>query len=825
MPQRYELDASDMIETCLFDTETAGLHSPAVILQYAFDSDDPVIHDLWNSTAGETRALFRRMVRSRVVAHNLTFDWAKIQAFWAGLHAFEDHERPIDDLERFALSEYQNRSRYCLKPAQAVCTLLLVQKQIGGAALATKEIRVRTVPATVAEDVAGVLNENTRLPDILFAKRGGDHWKVAESDEGPDWADIVLRFAPSAALKDVCKLVLGEDVLTFDDVEAPEFPFDLGFAPYAHLLDDGTWHFTPKPKRGEKPQPKKLWPLLLEQHVHHWQTHPKARKYAYDDVILLRKLYEHLGSPETDFDGELACQVASVRMAGLPIDQERLDEAIAESKQVLDSAELNVDSPKQVREYIGEALDELEAHVIAEGCNKQKLKNLIKVMVLDEKEGCCEEGCPRCAGTGFVGPGPMPVVRRAEHVLSIRKHRKKMQLYEKLQIAGAAFPSFKVVGTKSGRMSGADGLNYHGIDKSKTVRSIFSFTDGEDPEWFDDGWVVSGGDYDSQELAIAAAVMQDNNMTDELKRGKSLHGLFAEEAFGIPYKQIMKYKDDDSRPESKYYNTAKICVYQILYGASSFRLSMDLGVTVEEADTIIKGFFEKFPYAAQMRQLIRDSLKCLQQTEAGGRITVSQPEKTYIDSCFGFRRSFEIEMSVMKTLVDAMPQVERLLKGVPGKVIRKDKKGPQTYAKAVSSALYGASFSLQGKIIRAALNHIIQSAGRTCTLRVQHKIWGLQPVGIAPFRVKPLSVHDEIATASSRETADEIADIVKAEVGELTETVPLLSLGWGVDVGSWYGVKACEDVIRCGWGDEDLVSESSEGIENLDEVDEDELLV
>ncbi len=135
------------------------------------------------------------------------------------------------------------------------------------------------------------------------------------------------------------------------------------------------------------------------------------------------------------------------------------------------------------------------------------------------------------------------------------------------------------------------------------------------------------------------------------------------------------------------------------------------------------------------------------------------------------------------------------------RVVRSEKKGQQSVASAIASALYGGIFTVQGKILRAALNHLIQSAGRTCTLRVQKRIWDeVQPVGILPFEVKLMSVHDEIATVSPRRNCAKITAAVQAEMADLTETIPLLSLDWGTDVGSWYGVKSCEDgLVRCGW--------------------------
>ena len=788
------------MQTAYIDTETLGLYGPMAILQYAFDDDAPTLYNPWLEPAGKTRALIRRFIGSRIVAHNLTFDHQKLHGFWAGISNFADDERPIDDVERFVRDEYECRNDACLKPAAAVCTLLVCQKELGGSALAAKEIRVRKVPEHAADLLAGMLNEVTDLPKILFARHKIKRkpWGVAESDAGAGWSDVVLKFAPSNGLKDVAKYVLGHDGTQKIGAEVlpPQMPDELGYCPYVHVL-----------AHRMECHDMQLWPELLQSHIDFWNTDPSAVKYALDDIILLRDLDHYLTDKglklDTDFDSEIACQVASCRMAGFTIDHRKLGHQISKSQEVVDDAKINVDSPKQVREYLGDVLDPLEQHVIADSCDKSVLKSIVKEFNASEREECCGDGCEYCEGKGYIDAGPLPVANRAAHILDVRKHKKRMQLYSKLLTAGAAFPSFRVIGAKSGRMSGADGLNYHGIDSSNEIREIFNLTRDKD-------WVVCGGDMNSQELAIAAAVMKDESLGDVLRENKKLHAIFAASASGLPYDQIMKYADDKSRPESKWYAQGKVCAYSIMYGASAFNVSQTLGCEMDVAQQRIDDFFAQFPHMAETRKAVKQTFTVL-TSDADGRMVLRQPEKNYVESAFGFRRSFQTELDVMFAIRDAMRMVNVYRKERPElapvlnkAVIRKEKKGIQRTAGALSSALYACIFSLQGKILRAALNHLIQSAGRTCTLRVQKRIWDeVQPQGIHPFEVKLMSVHDEIATVSPTRNVQTIEDAVVSEMADLTATIPLLSLDWGSDVGSWYGVKsATEGLVRCGWGAE-----------------------
>lgn len=787
------------MKTAYIDTETVGLYGPMAILQYAFDEDNPKLYNPWLEPVGVTLSLIERIYECRVVAHNLTFDHQKLQSFYNAAYKLCREQGadaiPLHWLDEMVEYFYTERSEFCLKPPAAICTLLLCQKHLGGTSLAAKEVRVRQVPRIVAEALTELLNTYTDLPPIVFAKRrDGGGWHVGESDKGDQWADVVMKFDPSNGLKEVSKLVLGvQDTQKIGtEVLPPVMPFELGYCPFAYVL-----------KRSGIELEGPLWPELLKSHIDFWNTNPNAVKYALSDIVLLRQLDDYFNRPEQDFDGDLAVQVASCRQAGFEIDMEQLAESARESLQVVDTAMINTDAHAKVKAWLSEVLDPMERHVVSEGCNKATLKKLVKNFVATEREECdCGTGCVICRGKGYLEPGPLVVAERAAHVLEVRKHKKRLQLYNKLSVAKGAFPSFRVIGAKSGRMSGADSLNYHGIDGSREIRSIFTLAK--------DGWVVSGGDMNSQELAIAAAVMNDESLAVDIETGRSLHGEFAATILECSYDQIMAKKEDKGTPEGVAYAKAKVCVYAMLYGAAAFNISLTLGCSEAEANRKIEAFFERYPHMKSTRETVKASLQCLRSTETG-RIEIKNPDKDYIDSCFGFRRSFEIEMSIIRTLVSAMDNTSAMFEsGGPlatwsnTQVIRRENKGSQTIKGAIQSALFGACFSLQGKVQRAALNHIIQSAGRTCTLRVQKRIWDeVQPVGIRRFRVKLMSVHDEVVTVSHRDDTKRIEQAVFAEMRELTRTIPLLSLDWSTDVGSWYGVKSATDGLRCGWTEED----------------------
>jgi hypothetical protein len=118
--------------------------------------------------------------------------------------------------------------------------------------------------------------------------------------------------------------------------------------------------------------------------------------------------------------------------------------------------------------------------------------------------------------------------------------------------------------------------------------------------------------------------------------------------------------------------------------------------------------------------------------------------------------------------------------------------------------LYGAAYSIQNGVIRASNNHLIQSAGRSITIGLQQKIWELQPVGIHPFYVKPMSIHDEIAVVSTPEYVEPVSRVVKETLDNQCEHIPLLSLEWGRFLKSWGDLKSAKpkshDMVTCGFG-------------------------
>ena len=509
---------------------------------------------------------------------------------------------------------------------------------------------------------------------------------------------------------------------------------------------------------------------------------------------MLRDLHAHFESPDNDEDSELAAQVAVCRLRGFAIDLDKVQQNYEKAKAVVANAKLNVNSPLQVKGYVAQALDPMEQIIVHKGCDQKIIDEIKNEFTLDAVEDCyCDNGtvfentehaqrCPRCEGVGTVGPGPMPVVKRVLHVEEIRKNIKRVQLCEKLLIAKRLYASFKVIGAKSGRMSGADDLNPQGVDRSNDMRCMFTFAD--------EGEILSGGDFSSQELSVMATAFHDEDLVRDMQQGKSLHGIFATCLDDTrTYDEVMDGKDEGISWAKKLYNTAKSFVYASSYGGTPEGIARRLGLQPEIAIKAYNLMMGKYPQMGHTRKTITDRFSSLTREGDKGGFEY-HPVQTYVESMYGFRRYFDTEYDIQKQVLSLMENMPQSWKDDDRKVVRDTKKNrAQTLSGAIISALYGAAFSVQNRVIRAALNHLIQSASRTITMGLHYRVWGLQPKGVHPFKLSLMSVHDELIVVSPEPMVPVVREAARGYVTEVEQAIPLIAIEWAVNCPSWASLK------------------------------------
>jgi hypothetical protein len=803
-----------------FDTETCGFHGPAVLIQWAEGIDGDVhLHNVFNTPIWETMALIEKFCENIVVAFNLAFDWFHICQTYTTLQLLADkvgsNEWPEDHLEQYALCEAKARLGPCLKPVGALDLMLHARKGPYQSTMDRSDIRIRRVPTQLAQSLADALGQMIPLKDVYFArfKDKKRRWQVYDIKDDtdeiiPEFKDVVLKFAPSSALKALAVDALGVSenrVIKFTDIDLPRkaYPVENGWAPFALSVGQpGKWNGA--------------WPEKIGIHIRHWGYNKFAREYAVDDVKYLQGLFIFFKKPEhSDDDSILACNVAAVRWRGFAIDLDGLREPrkvkVAEVKEL----GFNHNAHRSVRRFLEQALSPTEMAVMRDGKGKISTKGIILEeiatwMVEDVCDECFGMDCNACTD-GMIRTGePHPAAVRAKAVLKARRAAKRVQLIDKLLIAGRFHASVKVIGTLSTRMAGADGMNPQGIPHDKVFRRLFGLADGE--------LLLCGGDFSGFEICLMDAAYGDPVLREKLltkqpchvckQKGEipakkdpdvlitcpecngtletdtKIHALFGTYLFkseGLTYEDILATKGLPGEKDK--YDRSKKGVYATAYGGESYTLQTRVGISEEDADAAFADWCKEHKVWGEERKKIFNMFCSMRQPGGlGTRVEWHEPHD-YIESMFGFRRYFTLENQICRVLFQLAEKPPKEWEQLKVKVVRRDR--VQTACGALRSALFGAAFQVQAANMRAAGNHVIQSSGAQVTKMLQRQIWDIQPAGVHAYLVQPLNIHDEVMTPTHPSKIGEVERIVADFMVWLKTRVPLAEIDWGSRLKNW----------------------------------------
>ena len=101
----------------------------------------------------------------------------------------------------------------------------------------------------------------------------------------------------------------------------------------------------------------------------------------------------------------------------------------------------------------------------------------------------------------------------------------------------------------------------------------------------DDDFLILAADYSQIELRIMAALSQDEGMLDAFNSNIDIHTATAAKVYKVGLDEV----DREMRAKAKMVN------FGILYGISSFGLQQRLNIPRNEASSLIKNYFEKYP--------------------------------------------------------------------------------------------------------------------------------------------------------------------------------------------------------------------------------------
>lgn len=760
------------------DTESIGFYGPTVLIQWAIDDGPINVHNIFQKTAYETCRLIELMCEHTVVGYHLSHDSFHINRTYGILKQLPPSQIPsvidIYDWENDPICH----DSYCVKPKNCIDFLVVGKKGPFQSVLKQKDIILRKVPKVLAPLIFEKLKNEVEIPEIYF--RGnktirGANWRIIDLVDQPDgsvkeetnpnelkkaeesgllnkdFINIRLSFNPSAALKNIIEHITGKECKTIDDLRPFKKPEE-----YAYFPTSG------------------LWLDVADEHIQGWQSKERMQ-YAKDDIEYLRILKKYYKDNDVninpDSDSCLAWAVGCSFWRGFAVDIEKIK--IQKEKidlELTEHSSVKFNSPQWVLKYLHETASLLEQQGILD-TKSDTLRN-----IADDQD--FEEGNPE-------------LTERCTLILKLRHIYKERDLYVKLLAAKRLYVQFKVIGTKSNRMSGGGesfatskgAINPQGIKKSPEIRACFPLA-GSD-------MCLSGGDFDGFEVSIAEAEYNDPELRKDLLSGKKIHGLFAEAMYkNLNYAEILLGKDLGEEDPNGHYARGKRAFFGRLYGAQNAKLMNVLWISEEEIHEGLKRFFTRYEGVKKSQDKVYDDHQALVQEGGVGTKIIWKEPKQYVESFLGFKRYFSLEYSICKTLFNMAQNLsetfsEKTLRSI--RLIRRDR--VQTAGGAAQSAIYAAAFNIQSQIMRSAVNHKIQSPGGQITKELQYELWDtFQPVGCNPWQIMLFNVHDELMVCHLEKLVDAIEQLVNKFLDKMKIVVPLISMKWKKKIKNW-GMK------------------------------------
>ncbi|MET1064633.1 MAG: DNA polymerase I [Arthrobacter sp.] len=259
--------------------------------------------------------------------------------------------------------------------------------------------------------------------------------------------------------------------------------------------------------------------------------------------------------------------LADMELAGIAIDMPRMDEQLADLAKVIDNAqelafaaighEVNLGSPKQLQTVLFDELGLPKTKKIKSGytTDAASLKNLL------EKTG-------------------------HEFLVQLMAHRESSKLRQMLESLkksvtddGRIHTTYAQNVAATGRIS-SNNPNLQNIpirsEEGRRVRGIFVVSEGYD--------CLLSADYSQIEMRIMAHLSGDAGLIQAYQDGEDLHRFVGSNIFHVPTDQVT------SAMRSK----VKAMSYGLAYGLTSFGLSKQLEISVDEARTLMKDYFDRF---------------------------------------------------------------------------------------------------------------------------------------------------------------------------------------------------------------------------------------
>lgn len=144
---------------------------------------------------------------------------------------------------------------------------------------------------------------------------------------------------------------------------------------------------------------------------------------------------------------------------------------------------------------------------------------------------------------------------------------------------GRVHTTYNPAGTVTGRIS-SNNPNLQNIpirtDEGRRIRRAFVAQAGH---------LLMGADYSQVELRVMAHMSKDGGLLDAFARGEDIHATTAAAVYGVALSDVTYAMR----------NIAKAVNFGLIYGQGAFGLARQIGVPVDQAQSFIDRYFERFP--------------------------------------------------------------------------------------------------------------------------------------------------------------------------------------------------------------------------------------
>lgn len=336
----------------------------------------------------------------------------------------------------------------------------------------------------------------------------------------------------------------------------------------------------------------------------------------------------------SDLTSEKRGAIITIKLNVVDLTLEKLKEKLINSgmKELFEKIEIPLSEVLADMEYLGFKVDEEELNIIDKYLT-EKQNRLIK-RIQEQAEENFNVNSPKQLGEILFQKLNLPVIKKTktgfstnievleklkdEHpiiplIIEYRHISKLKSTYidgirKVINInTGRVHSKFKQTITTTGRISSTE-PNLQNIpirtDEGREIRKLFVAEN--------ENYKLVDADYSQIELRVLADISNDKKLIDAFDKEEDIHTRTASEVFGVPQNEVT----------SEMRSRAKAVNFGIIYGISSFGLSRDLNISVNQAKKYIYKYLEKYPHIkAYMSNIVKEG-----------------KEKGYVETIFKRRR-------------------------------------------------------------------------------------------------------------------------------------------------------------------------------------------